>query len=42
MIKVWCSEMIDYVAPDETVQIFGGRRLVEDYPAERYWRRRAG
>ncbi len=37
MIKVWCSEMLDYVV-DETVQIFGGAGYVEDYPAERYWR----
>jgi alkylation response protein AidB-like acyl-CoA dehydrogenase len=37
MVKVWCSEMLDYVA-DETVQIFGGAGYVEDYPAERLWR----
>ncbi|HEY2942951.1 MAG TPA: acyl-CoA dehydrogenase family protein, partial [Vicinamibacteria bacterium] len=37
MIKVWCSEMLDYVV-DETVQVFGGAGFVEDYPAERYWR----
>jgi alkylation response protein AidB-like acyl-CoA dehydrogenase len=37
MIKVWCSEMLDYVV-DETVQIFGGAGFVDDYPAERYWR----
>jgi len=37
MIKVWCSEMLDYVV-DETVQIHGGAGFVEDYPAERYWR----
>jgi alkylation response protein AidB-like acyl-CoA dehydrogenase len=37
MVKVWCSEMCDYVV-DETVQIFGGAGFVEDYPAERYWR----
>jgi alkylation response protein AidB-like acyl-CoA dehydrogenase len=37
MIKVWSSEMLDYVV-DETVQIFGGSGFVEDYPAERYWR----
>ncbi len=36
-IKVWCSEMLDYVV-DETVQIFGGAGFVEDYSAERYWR----
>ena len=37
MLKVWCSEMLDYVV-DETVQVFGGAGFVEDYPAERYWR----
>jgi len=37
MVKVWCSEMLDWVV-DETVQIFGGSGYVEDYPAERYWR----
>ncbi len=37
MVKVWCSEMLDYVV-DETVQVFGGAGFVEDYPAERYWR----
>jgi hypothetical protein len=37
MVKVWCSEMCDYVV-DETVQIFGGAGFVEDYPAERFWR----
>ncbi len=37
MVKVWCSEMLDYVV-DETVQIHGGAGYVEDYPAERYWR----
>jgi alkylation response protein AidB-like acyl-CoA dehydrogenase len=37
MIKVWCSEVLDYVV-DETVQIHGGAGFVEDYPAERYWR----
>jgi alkylation response protein AidB-like acyl-CoA dehydrogenase len=37
IVKVWTSEMIDYVV-DETVQIFGGAGYVEDYPAERYWR----
>jgi alkylation response protein AidB-like acyl-CoA dehydrogenase len=37
MLKVWCSEMCDYVV-DENVQIFGGAGFVEDYPAERYWR----
>jgi alkylation response protein AidB-like acyl-CoA dehydrogenase len=37
MIKVWCSEMVDYVV-DEAVQLHGGAGYVEDYPAERYWR----
>jgi alkylation response protein AidB-like acyl-CoA dehydrogenase len=37
MVKVWCSEMLDWVV-DETVQLFGGAGYVEDYPAERYWR----
>ena len=37
MVKVWCSEVLDYVV-DETVQVFGGAGYVEDYPAERYWR----
>ena len=37
IIKVWGSEMIDYVA-DETVQIYGGYGFVEEYPAERVYR----
>jgi butyryl-CoA dehydrogenase len=37
MVKVWCSEVLDYVV-DETVQLFGGAGYVEDYAAERYWR----
>ncbi|HET6284361.1 MAG TPA: acyl-CoA dehydrogenase family protein [Polyangia bacterium] len=37
MVKVWCSEMLDYVV-DEAVQIYGGAGFVEDYPAERHWR----
>jgi hypothetical protein len=37
MVKVWCSEALDY-AVDQNVQIFGGSGYVEDYPAERYWR----
>src|SRR5882672_10332605 len=34
ILKVWGSEMIDYVV-DETVQIYGGYGFVEEYPAER-------
>jgi len=34
IIKVWGSEMIDYLV-DETVQIYGGYGFVEEYPAER-------
>jgi alkylation response protein AidB-like acyl-CoA dehydrogenase len=37
IVKVWCSEMLDFVV-DESVQIHGGAGFVEDYPAERYWR----
>src|SRR5437588_12093767 len=37
MVKVWCSEMLDYVV-DETVQIYAGAGYVDDYPAERDWR----
>ena len=37
MVKVWCSEMLDFVV-DETVQLFGGAGYVEDYPAERHYR----
>jgi alkylation response protein AidB-like acyl-CoA dehydrogenase len=37
MVKVFCSEVLDYVV-DQTVQLFGGAGFVEDYPAERYWR----
>ena len=36
-MKVWGSEMIDYVV-DETVQIYGGYGFVEEYPAERAYR----
>src|SRR5260370_19378089 len=34
IIKVWASEMVDYVV-DETVQIYGGYRVVEEYPPQR-------
>ncbi|MFZ0704403.1 MAG: acyl-CoA dehydrogenase family protein [Candidatus Korobacteraceae bacterium] len=37
IIKVACSEMLDYVV-DETVQIYGGYGFVEEYPAERAYR----
>src|SRR6476660_1232193 len=37
IIKVWASEMLDYVV-DETVQIFAGYGFVEEYPAERAYR----
>src|SRR5438270_171367 len=37
IIKVWGSEMIDY-AVDETMQIYAGYGLVEEYPAERAYR----
>jgi butyryl-CoA dehydrogenase len=37
IIKVWGSEMVDYVV-DETVQIYGGYGFVEEYPAERTYR----
>src|ERR1700691_5914399 len=37
ILKVWGSEMIDYVV-DETVQIYGGYGFVEEYPAERTYR----
>ena len=37
IIKVWASEMLDYVV-DETVQIYGGYGFVEEYPAERAYR----
>src|SRR5260370_29660176 len=37
MIKVWDSEMVDYVV-DESLQIYGGYGFVEEYPAERAYR----
>ncbi|HXI60961.1 MAG TPA: acyl-CoA dehydrogenase family protein, partial [Polyangia bacterium] len=37
MVKVWCSEMLDYVV-DEGVQIHASAGYVEDYGAERHWR----
>jgi alkylation response protein AidB-like acyl-CoA dehydrogenase len=37
IIKVWGSEMVDYVV-DESVQIYGGYGFVEEYPAERAYR----
>ncbi|HET8827683.1 MAG TPA: acyl-CoA dehydrogenase family protein [Terriglobales bacterium] len=37
IIKVWASEMLDFVV-DETVQIYGGYGFVEEYPAERAYR----
>jgi alkylation response protein AidB-like acyl-CoA dehydrogenase len=37
ILKVWGSEMIDYVV-DEMVQIYAGYGFVEEYPAERAYR----
>jgi alkylation response protein AidB-like acyl-CoA dehydrogenase len=37
IIKVWASEMIDYVV-DESLQVYGGYGFVEEYPAERAYR----
>jgi butyryl-CoA dehydrogenase len=37
ILKVWGSEMIDYVV-DETLQIYAGYGFVEEYPAERSYR----
>lgn len=35
--KVYCSEVLDYVA-DETLQIHGGYGYIEEYPAEQIYR----
>jgi butyryl-CoA dehydrogenase len=37
ILKVWGSEMVDYVV-DESLQIHGGYGFVEEYPAERAYR----
>ena len=37
MIKVWCTEMADFVV-DEAVQIHGGNDYSQEYPVERYYR----
>ncbi len=37
ILKVWGSEMIDYIV-DETMQIYAGYGFVEEYPAERAYR----
>src|SRR6202142_492476 len=37
ILKVWGSEMVDYVV-DETMQIYAGYGFVEEYPAERAYR----
>ena len=37
IIKVWGSEMIDYIV-DEVLQIYAGYGFVEEYPAERAYR----
>ncbi len=37
IVKVWGSEMIDYIV-DETMQIYAGYGFVEEYPAERAYR----
>jgi len=37
IIKVWASEMLDYVV-DESLQIYAGYGFVEEYPAERAYR----
>jgi alkylation response protein AidB-like acyl-CoA dehydrogenase len=35
--KVFCSEMLDYVA-DEAVQIYGGYGFIQEYPVEQIYR----
>ena len=37
IVKVWASEMLDYVV-DEFVQVYAGYGFVEEYPAERAYR----
>jgi len=37
MVKVYCSEMLNRVA-DDTVQIYGGMGLMEEFPVQRLWR----
>ena len=37
MVKVYCSEMLNRVA-DDTVQIYGGMGLMEEYSVQRLWR----
>jgi alkylation response protein AidB-like acyl-CoA dehydrogenase len=37
IIKVWGSEMVDYIV-DESLQIYAGYGFVEEYPAERVYR----
>ncbi len=37
MVKVYCSEMLNKVA-DDTVQIYGGMGLMEEFPVHRLWR----
>jgi alkylation response protein AidB-like acyl-CoA dehydrogenase len=37
IIKVWGSEMVDYIV-DEALQIYAGYGFVEEYPAERAYR----
>jgi len=37
MVKVYCSEMLNRIA-DDTVQIYGGMGLMEEYSVQRLWR----